>query len=58
MKKVNFEKLYRNWPVHNIISRPASEIVYQVVRHFSEYRAVLWSEAIHNFSLPIEFEDM
>ena len=49
--------LYRNWTVHNLISHPLSEVIYLLVCPFSVYYADKWSGIVHNFSVPVEFEN-
>ena len=49
-------KLFRNWTVHNLISHPLSELVFLAVAPFSRRLADKWSGAVHNFTLPMEFE--
>lgn len=46
--------LWRNWPVHNLIAHPLSEIVYWivVVGTFSKERAMNYSGAIHDCTIP------
>ncbi len=51
------KKLYQNWTFHNIISHPLSEITYLLVRPFSAYYADKWCGIVHDFSLPLEFEN-
>jgi hypothetical protein len=44
--------LTRNWPVHNLIAHPTSEIVYWLVRPFSKRKAERWRNAIHDRTVP------
>ena len=45
-------KLYKNWPVHNFIAHPVSELVYWIVRPFSKLRAERASKSVHDSTLP------
>ena len=45
-------KLYQNWPVHNLIAHPVSELAYWIVRPFSKVRAETVSKLIHDSTLP------
>ena len=45
-------RLWRNWPVHNLIAHPLSEIAYWIVRPFGKPRADAASGAIHDATLP------
>ena len=45
-------KIYKNWPVHNLISHPVSELAYWVVRPFSKPKARSISKMIHDSTLP------
>lgn len=49
-------KLWRNWPVHNLIAHPLSEVVYWCVRPFGKQLAERVSGAIHDATLPEETE--
>ena len=50
-------KLYKNWPIHNLIAHPVSELAYWVVRPFSKVRAEKVSKLIHDSTLPEGFEN-
>jgi len=47
-------KMYRNWPVHNIIAHPLSELAYWVARPFSKSCAERISRWVHDCTLPTE----
>ena len=49
-------KLYQNWPIHNLIAHPISELTYWIVRPFSKLRAEKVSKLIHDSTLPEGFE--
>ena len=48
-------KLYQNWPVHNLIAHPLSEIVYWIVRPFCDREKsddiCGW---VHDITLPVD----
>ena len=58
-------KLYKNWPFHNLVAHPVSELAYWVVRPLGKLRAEKVSklgakrvsELIHDSTLPEGFED-
>ena len=50
-------KLYKNWPTHNLIAHPISELAYWVVRPFSKLGAEKFSKMIHDSTLPKDFKD-
>ena len=54
---MKLENIWRNWTVHNLLSHPLSEMVYLVVKPFSAFYADKWSGSVHNFSVPMDFED-
>ena len=45
-------KLYKNWPVHNLIGHPVSEIVYRILILFGKSRAKRVGDWIHDSTLP------
>ena len=45
-------QLWRNWPAHNLLAHPVSEIVYWLVRPFGRHAAKNTADAIHDFTLP------
>ena len=45
-------KLYKNWPVHNLIGHPVSELVYWVVRPLGKLKAKRVGDWIHDSTLP------
>ena len=46
-------KLYRNWPVHNLIGHPLSEIVYWIIRPLGKEKAEDISGWIHDITIPV-----
>ena len=46
-------KIYKNWPVHNLIGHPVSELAYWVVRPFGKPRAKQVNKWIHDSTLPV-----
>jgi len=44
--------LWRNWPVHNLIGHPISEIAYWILCLGSKTRATAASRWIHDQTLP------
>jgi len=54
--EMKMSKLYKNWPIHNLIAHPVSELAYWVVRPFSKVRAEKVSKLIHDSTLPEGFE--
>lgn len=46
--------LWRNWPMHNLLAHPASEIAYWLTRPFGRGIAERVSSAIHDVTLPVE----
>jgi len=50
-------RIYRNFPVHNLIAHPLSEIAYWIVRPFGKLRATKVSTFIHDCTLPRNTED-
>jgi hypothetical protein len=46
------KKLYKNWPVHNLIAHPISEICYWIVRPFGKNIATEVSGFIHDITIP------
>ena len=47
-------KLYQNWPVHNLIAHPLSEIVYWIVIPFGKKKAEDISGWIHDITIPAD----
>ena len=48
-------KLYKNWPVHNLIGHPLSEIVYWIVRPFCDReKADDICGWVHDITLPVD----
>ena len=46
-------KIYKNWPVHNLIGHPLSEIVFWIVRPFVGLaKAENISGVVHDGTLP------
>ena len=45
-------KLYKNWPFHNLIAHPVSELAYWAVRPFGKPRAKRVGDWIHDSTLP------
>jgi len=49
-------KLYKNWPVHNLIAHPLSEIVYWIIRLaplVGKEKAEDISGWIHDITIPV-----
>jgi len=51
------KKIYKNWPIHNLIAHPISELAYWIVRPFSRLGAERISKLIHDSTLPEEEDD-
>ena len=49
-------KLYKNWPFHNLIAHPVSELVYWIVRPFGRPMAKTAGDWVHDSTLPKGFE--
>ena len=47
-------KLYQNWPVHNLIAHPLSEIVYWIVIPLGKKKAEDISGWIHDITIPVD----
>jgi len=45
-------KLYQNWPVHNLIAHPLSEVVYWIIRPMGKKKAEDVSGWIHDITIP------
>jgi hypothetical protein len=45
-------KIYKNWPVHNLIGHPVSELVYWVIRPLGKSKAKRVGDWIHDSTLP------
>jgi hypothetical protein len=54
MKELKMSKVYKNWPVHNLIAHPLSEIVYWIVRPAGKKKAEDISGWIHDITLPVD----
>ena len=54
---VKMSKLYRNWPVHNLVGHPVSEIVYRILVLFGRSRAKRVGDWIHDATLPVGHEN-
>ena len=50
-------KLYKNWPFHNLVAHPVSELVYWVVRPFGRPMAKAAGDWIHDSTIPEEIEN-
>jgi len=46
------KQIYRNWPVHNLIAHPLSEVVYWIVRPFGKVAAKSAGDWIHDSTVP------
>ena len=46
-------RIYRNWPVHNLIGHPVSELVYRILVLFGKSRAKRVGDWIHDSTLPV-----
>lgn len=46
------ERLWRNWPVHNLLAHPLSELAFWLARPFGIDRAATIAGAIHDATLP------
>lgn len=44
--------LWRNWPCHNLIGHPLSEVVYWLLRPFGTQIAYSVAGSVHDFFLP------
>ena len=48
-------KWYQNWFIHNMISHPLSEVVYQLAKRIlNDSIAEEWCGKIHDATVPIE----
>lgn len=54
--RLKMSKLYKNWPFHNLVAHPVSELAYWVVRPLGKLRAEKVSKLIHDSTLPEGFE--
>tara|TARA_R110002051_G_scaffold32786_6_gene74015 strand:- start:9689 stop:9862 length:174 start_codon:yes stop_codon:yes gene_type:complete len=45
-------KLYKNWPFHNLIAHPVSELAYWITRPLGKLGAEKVSKLIHDSTLP------
>ena len=45
-------RIYKNWPIHNLIAHPLSEIVYWIIRPSGKTRADDISNWIHDITIP------
>jgi hypothetical protein len=49
------KQVYRNWPVHNLVAHPLSEVVYWIVRFpFGTQAAKSAGDWIHDKTVPEE----
>lgn len=48
----NIKQVYRNWPVHNLVAHPLSELVYWIVRPFGKAVAKSAGDWIHDSTIP------
>ena len=46
-------KIYRNWPVHNLVAHPISELAYWIVRTMGKKKAEDVSGWIHDITIPV-----
>ena len=51
------KKIYKNWPIHNLIAHPVSELAYWIVRPLGKSRAKRVGDWIHDSTLPEEDDD-
>ena len=51
-RRKKMSKLYKNWPVHNLIGHPLSEIAYWIVRPFGKKKAEDISGWVHDITIP------
>ena len=51
------KRLYKNWPFHNLIAHPISEIAYWIWRPFGKDKATDIAGKIHDMSLPEKPEE-
>jgi hypothetical protein len=51
-RSMKMSKLYKNWPFHNLVAHPISELAYWVVRPFGKSSADKVSKLIHDSTLP------
>jgi len=49
-------RLWKNWPVHNLLAHPLSEVAYWIVWPVSKLKAEEVSGAIHDATLPDVYE--
>lgn len=50
-------KIWKNWPVHNLLAHPLSELIYWIVRPFSKTKAENIAGRIHDETLPGDYEN-
>tara|TARA_R110002020_G_scaffold78727_6_gene197817 strand:+ start:2711 stop:2980 length:270 start_codon:yes stop_codon:yes gene_type:complete len=50
-------RIYKNWPIHNLIAHPVSELAYWIVRPLGKSRAKRVGDWIHDSTLPEEDDD-
>jgi hypothetical protein len=53
-RRKKMSKLYRNWPVHNLIGHPLSEIVYWIVRPLGKEKAEDICGWVHDITIPVD----
>lgn len=51
-RPVHRRSLIKNWPVHNLLAHPLSEVVWWVVLPFSRRKAEMWCNAVHDCTVP------
>ena len=48
-------RIYKNWPVHNLIGHPVSELAYWAVRPFSKSTAKRIKKRRHDSTMPKKY---
>ena len=54
---MKMSKLYKNWPFHNLVAHPVSELAYWIVRPLGKLGAEKVSKLIHDSTLPEGIEN-
>ena len=54
---MSMSRIYKNWPVHNLVGHPVSEIVYRILVLFGRPRAKRVGDWIHDSTLPVGHGD-
>jgi hypothetical protein len=49
------KKLYKNWFVHNVFGHSISELLYWILRPFSEIRASMACIWVHDVTCPSKY---